>query len=156
MAFKSLPLSDEAVELHARKCLAFAQVAKAWETAVNRARILRGRPLPGSLRPKTVVKPQRRVWRPPVPVELMEAPAPSSPAVPADAPTQQAGCSPPPTAGGERSTPQPASPATAAKAPPDAPCQACRGTGQVHNSNFGVDLACTACKGTGRLPAPKA
>jgi len=65
MAFKSLPPSDEAVERHARKCLALAQAARAWEAAVNRARILRGRPLPGSLRPKTVVKPQRVVRRPP-------------------------------------------------------------------------------------------
>ena len=73
MAFKSLPSSDEAVERHARKCMALAQVSRAWEAAANRARILRGRPLPGSLRPKTVVKPQQRRWRGPVAPEQVDS-----------------------------------------------------------------------------------
>jgi hypothetical protein len=56
MGFKTLESSEEAIERHARKCVALAQVARAWESAVDRARILRGRPLPGSLRPKASQK----------------------------------------------------------------------------------------------------
>ena len=63
MGFKTLEPNDEAFERHARKCVALAQVARAWESAVERARILRGRPLPGSLRPKVEKKPARRTLR---------------------------------------------------------------------------------------------
>ena len=52
MGFKTLEPGDAALERHARKCVALAQVARAWESAVDRARILRGRPLPGSLKPE--------------------------------------------------------------------------------------------------------
>ena len=52
MGFKTLDSSADAIERHARKCVALAQVARAWESSVDRARILRGRPLPGSLKPQ--------------------------------------------------------------------------------------------------------
>jgi len=52
MGFKTLDPSDDAIERHARKCLALSQAARAWESCVERARILRGRPLPGSLKPE--------------------------------------------------------------------------------------------------------
>ena len=67
MGFKTLEASDEAIERHARKCVALAQVARAWESAVDRARILRGRPLPGSLKPREK-KPKRRSYEGPCPV----------------------------------------------------------------------------------------
>jgi hypothetical protein len=35
-----------------------SQLAKVWETAVERARIIRGKPLPGSLRPEKKAKRQ--------------------------------------------------------------------------------------------------
>src|SRR5437016_3777042 len=76
MAFKSLEPSDEAIERHARKCVALAQVARAWESAAERARILRGRPLPGSLKPERV-KPRRpKRWFGPLPAPI-EYPQPS-------------------------------------------------------------------------------
>jgi hypothetical protein len=58
MGFKTLEPSDEAIDRHARKCVALAQVSRAWEAAADRARILRGRPLPGSLRPTVAKKPK--------------------------------------------------------------------------------------------------
>jgi len=48
MGFKTLEPSEDAIERHARKCVALAQVARAWESAVERARILR-RGLPKSV-----------------------------------------------------------------------------------------------------------
>ncbi len=79
MGFRTLDPSEEALERHARKCAALAQVARAWESAADRARILRGRPLPGSLKPSSKPsKPHRRVS---LPLEYMSPPgdAPLSP-----------------------------------------------------------------------------
>ena len=109
MAFKSLPSSDEAVERHARKCMALAQAARAWEAAANRARILRGRPLPGSLRPKPVVRrrrgwPYERMIRPTLAAEPV--PVAPSPAVPIDTPTEKSDDLDPPAAAGQPSTAQ--------------------------------------------------
>jgi hypothetical protein len=75
MGFKTLEPSDDAVERHARKCVALAQVARAWESTVERARILRGRPLPGSLRPERKSKVKRRPTVQPVRVSEPEPPA---------------------------------------------------------------------------------
>ena len=79
MGFKTLDSKEEAIELHARKCVALAQVSRAWEAAVDRARILRGRPLPGSRKHAVEkAKPKRNnrsidtgpiVYPSPVPVE---------------------------------------------------------------------------------------
>jgi len=90
MGFKTLELSDDAVERHARKCVALAQVARAWESAVERARILRGRPLPGSLRPEkraqrkttaSTLTPLVRASQPqPAPLAITEPASDSSPA----------------------------------------------------------------------------
>jgi hypothetical protein len=59
MGFKALAPGDDDIERHARICVALAQIARAWESAVERARILRGRPLPGSLRPERKTKAPR-------------------------------------------------------------------------------------------------
>ena len=79
MGFKTLEPSDDAIERHARKCVALAQVARAWEAAADRARILRGRPLPGSLRPKLEKKPTRYDW--PVPAMPLPADMPAAASV---------------------------------------------------------------------------
>ena len=50
-----------------------AKLSLAWERLEERKRVLRGRPLPGSLRPKTVVKPQQRLWRGPVAPERVDS-----------------------------------------------------------------------------------
>src|SRR5256885_378514 len=62
MSFKSLAPTDEAVERHARKCVALAQAARAWESAVERARILRGRGLPKSVEARNA-QPRRKPSR---------------------------------------------------------------------------------------------
>ena len=67
MKFKTLGQEKETIELHARKCQAIAQAAKAWEACVDRGRILRGRPLPGSLRPTSKAREGRRLH--PFPIE---------------------------------------------------------------------------------------
>ena len=148
MAFKTLPPEGEIVERHARKCLAFAQATKSWEIAANRARILRGRPLPGSLRPKAPLpKRRQRV------VELRASAAclglERSAAPPSELPAEAARSNPPATVGGCGAS-RPTSPATTATAPHDEPCLVCGGRGKRRESNFGIDVACTACKGTGR------
>jgi hypothetical protein len=60
IGFKTLEPSEDAIERHARKCVALAQIARAWESAVERTRILRGRPLPGPLRPEKRTKRKSR------------------------------------------------------------------------------------------------
>ena len=55
MGFKTLEPNDAAIERHARKCVALAQVARAWESVVERARILRGRGLPKSVEARNAV-----------------------------------------------------------------------------------------------------
>lgn len=45
-------VAPEIAEIRARKATAVAAAAKGWETLEDRKRILRGRPLPGSLRPE--------------------------------------------------------------------------------------------------------
>ncbi len=77
MGFKTLEPSDDAIDRHARKCMALAQVARAWESAVERACILRGRPLPGSLRPER--KPKRVAPRVLGPLRNASRPAPADP-----------------------------------------------------------------------------
>ena len=67
MGFKTLAPTDEAVERHARKCVALAQAARAWESAVERARILRGRGLPKSVEARNSANRRRReTWPEPM------------------------------------------------------------------------------------------
>jgi hypothetical protein len=92
MGFKTLESTEKAVELHARKCVALAQAARAWESAVDRARILRGRPLPGSRRHASE-KPQKnqkmpRIATPKKPIPVSDGPVTYGPtAVPAPPPS---------------------------------------------------------------------
>lgn len=60
MGFKTLEPSDDAIERHARKCVAIAQVARAWDSAVERARILRGRGLPKSVEARNATTKRKR------------------------------------------------------------------------------------------------
>ena len=57
LALKDVPVSDP--EDRYARARALRDLASVWETASDRIRLLRGRPLPGSLRPERKTKPQR-------------------------------------------------------------------------------------------------
>jgi hypothetical protein len=52
LALKEDVVRSEDVALRARTASSIAQLARSWDTLENRKRVLRGRPLPGSLRPE--------------------------------------------------------------------------------------------------------
>jgi hypothetical protein len=63
LALKEDVVRSEDVALRARTASSIAQLARSWDTLENRKRVLRGRPLPGSLRPekakpKNLARPQ--------------------------------------------------------------------------------------------------
>jgi hypothetical protein len=57
LALKDVPVSDP--EDRYARARALRDLASVWETASDRIRLLRGRPLPGSLRPERKSKPKR-------------------------------------------------------------------------------------------------
>jgi hypothetical protein len=140
----------EDANLRARLGSSIAQLARGWDTLEERKRILRGRPLPGSLKPEKE-KPKRKRYREGLMCcEDIPVPAPSSEEPNrVDHGTQDMH--------GSRSVapPEPAC-ITQFEPPPDVPCPTCRGKGTHRNSNFGVDLRCDACDGIGSLPISEA
>jgi hypothetical protein len=77
LALKDVPVSDP--EDRYARARALRDLASVWETASDRIRLLRGRPLPGSLRPERKSKPKRHA---PVAPLSRVAPEPSAPALP--------------------------------------------------------------------------
>jgi hypothetical protein len=79
-ALRQLGATIAEPELRARVAASFSQVVRSWETCVERSRIIRGRPLPGSLRPDR--KPSRALcrWRDRPEPETVEPEGPEEPA----------------------------------------------------------------------------
>jgi len=64
MAMKSALTREGELKLSREDATAVAQLVRAWESAQERVRINRGRPLPGTLRPRA----KEKVYRPPEPL----------------------------------------------------------------------------------------
>ncbi len=60
MAMKTALAKDGAMKVSREDATAVAQLVRAWESAQERVRIHRGRPLPGTLRPKAKEKGYRQ------------------------------------------------------------------------------------------------
>lgn len=67
VALKDAPMSED--ETRSARANALASLVRAWDIASERIRIIRGRPLPGSLRPESAHK-AHKPRRPAVPVPL--------------------------------------------------------------------------------------
>jgi len=162
MAFKSLDPTDETFELHARKCNALAQIAKAWDAAADRARILRGRPLPGSMRPGQKGAPRRRSIGPAAGGGRRELTVNGKVARPVAQPfaagsaivSEPASPSPTPAVTTPTTAPTAVAPPPAPRVEP--PCQVCHGKKQLWISAHSVWFPCGKCKGTGLRPKPNA
>lgn len=142
---------SEDVALRARTGSSIAQLARSWDALEDRKRILRGRPLPGSLKPEKE-KPKRIPYWHAVPLEEPEPTEPPAKAREAEYEMRDLLGFP-----GAHvmvkvdSSPAVSPSATRPEPPADDPCPSCGGRGKRHDSNFGVDLECGACNGTGHL-----
>jgi hypothetical protein len=150
LVLKGDVVRSEDSTLRARLGSAIAQLAKGWDTLENRKRILRGRPLPGSLKPENEKSKRRRYWKGLMCSEDIPVPAPSS-----EGPNQVEHGTQDMPGSSSVAPPEPAC-ITQFEPPPDAPCLTCGGKGTHRNSNFGVDLKCGACDGIGSLPMSEA
>jgi hypothetical protein len=157
-------MKDGAPSMDVKTAVALSRLAIAWNAIAERARILRGRPLPGSFRPKPP-KPKSRSLlamplddlEPPVPEPLNEPPPPSpSPSVVAEpAPVVVVAAKPPESTAATKCKPDHVAASAAAVVKPAnrVPCPVCHGTREVTVSG-GNRVTCRVCHGTGeRLDA---
>ena len=140
MTFKAaLQSKGESASLDVKTAVALSRLAIAWNAIAERARILRGRPLPGSFRPK----PPKQKPRPPfagMPVADWPVAAPGPWTTPPPVPPVAANSSSPKV--------EPAKPLQ----PP--PCPVCGGRTKIRVSG-GNTMACQACRGTGQSQGTK-
>ena len=79
LTFKtSVQMKDGAPSMDVKTAVALSRLAIAWNAIAERARILRGRPLPGSLKPERSKHKPRPFWPPTLPTDDVQ-PLPSEP-----------------------------------------------------------------------------
>jgi hypothetical protein len=146
----------------ARVATALGGLCRNWTALQDSVRVLKGDPMPGSLKPEHPKPKRRRQWFGPLP-DPIDYPPPSATSAPEKRPspisTHMPGPPSPAVVPADTPTAAPAQPATVTPPVVTVRCPVCRGSREVRISDVGKGGAyasCTACGGTGRRPAPRA